>query len=121
MATEPPADPDSSLTTDELPWADGPCPLIHTPTYLTQKTDIWTKGATHMALLHNAILRGLNSIYLQAPHVRPADYADFVGYSLAWHRLVKSHHDDEEAELFPRVEGLLNEKGVWDVMLLEHG
>jgi len=74
-----------------------------------------------MALLHNAVLRGFNSVYLQAPHVLPQDYADFVGYSLAWYRLVKSHHDDEEAELFPKVEHVLNEKGIWDETLHEHG
>lgn len=74
-----------------------------------------------MALLHNAILRGFNSVYLQAPHVKPADYVDFIGYSLAWYKLVKSHHDDEEAELFPKVESVLNEKGIWDETISEHG
>lgn len=74
-----------------------------------------------MALLHNAILRGFNSVYLQAPHVKSADYADFIGYSLAWYKLVKSHHDDEEAELFPKVEDVLNEKGIWDETISEHG
>ncbi|KAI5195712.1 hypothetical protein E4T38_08913 [Aureobasidium subglaciale] len=91
-------------------WADGPCELIHTPQFLTKKEDIWTKGATHMALLHNAILRGFNTIYLQAPHVQPEDHHAFIGYSLTWYRFVKSHHDDEEAELFPKtfLEGLTN-------------
>ncbi|KAL1297869.1 hypothetical protein AAFC00_006392 [Neodothiora populina] len=101
-------------------WADGPCPMVHTPVYETQKDDIWTTGATHMALIHNAILRGFNSVYLQAPHVKPGDYSDFIGYSLAWYKLVKSHHDDEEAELFPKVEGVLNEKGIWEETMLEH-
>ncbi|KKY26757.1 putative hemerythrin hhe cation binding domain-containing protein [Diplodia seriata] len=101
-------------------WADGPCPLIETPQYATKKDDIWTKGATHMALLHNAILRGFNTVYLQAPHIKDADKADFVGYSLAWFRFVKSHHDDEEAELFPKVEGVLNEKGIWEETHKEH-
>ncbi|EJD36055.1 hypothetical protein AURDEDRAFT_92861 [Auricularia subglabra TFB-10046 SS5] len=102
------------------PWADGPLPLVATPQFATKKDDLWTKGATHMALLHNAILRGFNSIYLQAPHVLPADYADFVGYSLAWFRFVKSHHDDEEAELFPKVEDVLGAKGIWDETHKEH-
>ena len=74
-----------------------------------------------MALLHNAVLRGFNTVYLQAPHVKPEDYTHFIGYSLAWYKLVKSHHDDEEAELFPKVESVLNEKGIWDETILEHG
>lgn len=74
-----------------------------------------------MALLHNAILRGFNSIYLQAPYIKPEDRADFVGYSLTWYRFVKSHHDDEEAELFPKVEHVLNNQRIWDETQQEHG
>ena len=33
--------------------------------------------ASHMALVHNVFIRGYNSIYQQAPHIRPADYRDF--------------------------------------------
>lgn len=106
---------------DSQHWADGPCELVHTPQYSTKKEDIWTKGATHMALLHNAILRGFNSIYLQAPHVKVEDYAAFVGYSLTWHRFVKSHHNDEEAELFPEVDDILKEEGIWKETHQEHG
>jgi hemerythrin-like domain-containing protein len=74
-----------------------------------------------MALLHNAILRGFNSIYLQAPHVKVEDYTAFVGYSLTWYRFVKSHHDDEEAELFPKVDDILKEDGIWNETHQEHG
>lgn len=102
-------------------WADGPCELVHTPQFLSKKENIWTKGATHMALLHNAILRGFNSIYLQAPYVKVEDYAAFVGYSLTWFRFVKSHHDDEEAELFPKVDDILKEEGIWNETHQEHG
>jgi hemerythrin-like domain-containing protein len=74
-----------------------------------------------MAHIHNAILRGYNSIYQQAAHVKEEDKAAFVGYALAWYRFVKSHHDDEEAELFPKVEEVLGTKGVWDETHAEHG
>jgi hypothetical protein len=74
-----------------------------------------------MAHIHNAILRGYNSIYQQAAHVKEEDKAAFVGYTLAWYRFVKSHHDDEEAELFPRVEEVLGVQGVWDETHAEHG
>lgn len=103
-----------------IPPLDSPCPLVHTPQYETKKDDIFTKGATHMALIHNAILRGFNSIYQQAPHVKPADYSDFIGYSLAWHHFVKLHHDDEETQLFTKVEDLVGKRGIWDQTLAEH-
>ncbi len=74
-----------------------------------------------MCLLHNAILRGYNSIYLQAPHVRDADKPGFVGYCLTWHKFVTSHADDEEAVLFTMVEDLLDDKTVWEASHKEHG
>lgn len=74
-----------------------------------------------MALLHNSIFRGYNSIYLQAPHVQDADKADFIGYALTWFKFVKSHHDDEEESLFTKVEELLEDKTVFEETHKEHG
>lgn len=74
-----------------------------------------------MAHIHNAILRGYNSIYLQAPHVTHEDKVDFIGYAQAWYRFVKSHHDDEESQLFPKVEEVVGTKGIWDETHKEHG
>ncbi|KAI1206596.1 uncharacterized protein F4807DRAFT_463542 [Annulohypoxylon truncatum] len=105
---------------DGKPWADTPIKLVATPQYETKKTDIFTTGATHMALLHNAILRGFNSVYLQAPHVKPVDHADFIGYALTWHKFVASHHDDEEATLFPKVEEVLQDTTIWAETHKEH-
>ncbi|KAK9416427.1 hypothetical protein SUNI508_01844 [Seiridium unicorne] len=102
------------------PWADAPIKLITTPQYETKQTDIFTTGATHMALLHNAIFRGYNSIYQQAPHVKPADKSDFIGYALTWHKFVVSHHDDEEENLFTKVEAVLDDKTIWADTIKEH-
>lgn len=85
------------------------------------QTDIFTLGATHMAHIHNAILRGYNSIYNQALHVTDEDKPEFIGYAQAWFRFVKSHHDDEEQELFPKVEEVVGTKGIWDKTHKEHG
>jgi hemerythrin-like domain-containing protein len=74
-----------------------------------------------MALLHNSIFRGYNSIYLQAPHVQDADKADFIGYALTWFKFVKSHHDDEEESLFTKIEELLDDKTVFEETHKEHG
>jgi len=110
----------TTAPTTKAAWADGPMKLIATPEYTTKKTDIFTKGATHMCLLHNAIIRGYNTIWQQALRVPDADKADFVGYCLAWFRFVKSHHDDEEQNLFPRVEGVLGDKDIWKGTHEEH-
>jgi hypothetical protein len=74
-----------------------------------------------MALLHNSIFRGYNSIYLQAPHVKDSDKADFIGYALTWFKFVKSHHDDEEESLFIKIEELLDDKTVFEETHKEHG
>jgi hemerythrin superfamily protein len=74
-----------------------------------------------MTHIHNAILRGYNSIYLQAPHINDTDKPAFMGYALTWYRFVKNHHDDEEAELFPKVEAVLGETGIWAETHKEHG
>lgn len=103
------------------PWADGPMKLVGTPIYVTKKTDLFSTGASHMALLHNSIFRGYNSIYLQAPHVKDADKPDFVGYCLTWYKFVKSHHDDEEETLFTKVEELLDDKTIFEDTHKEHG
>ena len=104
------------------PWANQPCKLVTTPQHATNKTDIFTTGATHMAHIHNVILRGYNSIYIQAPHVKEEDKAAFVGYAITWYKFVKSHHDDEEAELFPKVAEVLGGKDeeIWGETHKEH-
>jgi hypothetical protein len=73
-----------------------------------------------MAHIHNAILRGYNSIYLQAPHISDVDKPAFIGYALTWFRFVKSHHDSEEFELFPKVEDMLHRNDIWGVTHDEH-
>ncbi|UNI24626.1 hypothetical protein JDV02_010360 [Purpureocillium takamizusanense] len=102
--------PAASESNGAKPWADTPLALIPTPAFLTNKTDMWTEGASHMCNLHNAIFRGYNSMYLQAPHVRDADKADFLGYCRTWSKFVRTHAEKEEGELFPDAERLLGEE-----------
>lgn len=88
--------------------------------------DTWTLGASHMALLHNALIRGYNSIYIQAPHVKPQDHADFIAYALTWYKFIKAHHDAEEESLFPQCLEILGKRGdegdreVWGKAHEEH-
>lgn len=43
-----------------------------------------------MAVVHNIVIRGLNSIYVQAPNVVPRDYQAFIGYCLCWYEVIDS-------------------------------
>jgi hypothetical protein len=122
-----------------IPWADGPLALIPTPVFLTKKVsivlvmiencwkyfskqhDVFTSGASHMCMVHNSIFRGYNSIYQQAPNVKEADKADFIGYCLTWHKFLKTHAENEEAGLFPKTEELLEDKTLWEESHKEHG
>lgn len=73
-----------------------------------------------MCVVHNALLRGLNSIYIQGPNIQPADYTDFIGYSLCWHSVVHEHHTSEEDLFFPGIEEAVGEKGLLDGNVEEH-
>ncbi|KAM3428780.1 hypothetical protein MY4824_008631 [Beauveria thailandica] len=111
------------MTTTSAPasqWADAPIPLVATPQHLTEKTDLFTAGATHMALVHNALIRGFNSIYQQAPYIDEQLSHDFIQYSLTWASFVTSHHHDEEDNLFGKVSDLLDDKTVWAATHKEH-
>lgn len=105
--------PPAANATHYTPWADQPLAMIPTPQYETDRTDVFTVGATHMALLHNAIFRAFNSIYLQcsrdagATPLTEVETRDLVGYANCWARLVAMHQEDEEANLFPLVAKML--------------
>jgi hypothetical protein len=73
-----------------------------------------------MGVVHNFFLRGLNSIYLQAPYVHPADYADFVAYASCFYPSVFHHHDGEETRVFPQIEALVGQPGVMDINVEQH-
>lgn len=73
-----------------------------------------------MCVVHNAMFRGFNSIYQQAPHVADADKPAFIGYCQAWVKFLHSHTEHEESGLFTMTEELLQEK-VFDGMQEAHG
>ena len=76
--------------------------------------------ASEMALVHNIIIRGLNSIYLQAPHISPADEKPFGRYMAHWHNLIHSHHAGEEAMFFPAIQRLTGVDGLMDANIEQH-
>lgn len=82
--------------------------------------DMFDELASEMCHVHNMILRGLNSIYLQAPHITPADEKPFCRYVLGWYNLLHSHHSGEEADFFPTVENMTGVKGLMDNNVDQH-
>ncbi|KAK4203386.1 iron-sulfur cluster repair protein DnrN [Triangularia verruculosa] len=102
-------------------YTDSPLSLIPTPKFQTGKDDPFTIEASHMALSHNAFIRGFNSIYQQAPRVTlPADKADFSGYAVAWADCVHTHHHYEETEFFPNLDKAAGKEGLMDGAIHEH-
>ncbi|KAK4032003.1 hypothetical protein C8A01DRAFT_41560 [Parachaetomium inaequale] len=104
-------------------YADHPFSLVPTPLFLaedSQATDVFDELASEMALVHNIIIRGLNSIYLQAPHIKPADEKSFGSYMVNWYNLVHSHHNGEETMFFPAIERLTGVEGLMDANIEQH-
>ena len=76
-----------------------------------------------MALAHNGILRGLNSIYLQATHIPPQDLdaiRDFLTYCQCWCESMHHHHDAEEQVFFPSIELISDVKGIMQRNVEQH-
>ncbi len=76
-----------------------------------------------MALAHNGILRGLNSIYLQAPHIAREDLdaiRDFLIYCQCWCESMHHHHDVEEKDFFPSIELLTDVQGIMERNIEQH-
>lgn len=73
-----------------------------------------------MVLMHNIILRGLNTIYNQASHVKPDGHDDFFGYSLCWCEVYENHARGEEMHMFPEIDKAAGEKGLMDFDKHDH-
>ena len=74
-----------------------------------------------MSHAHNVLIRGLNSVYLQAPHVRsPQDIGDFLFFCQAWVKTVEHHHDTEENTLFPALEKFTEKPGIMEGNMQQH-
>ncbi|OTB12373.1 hypothetical protein K445DRAFT_321105 [Daldinia sp. EC12] len=89
-------------------WADGPWPLIENP-FRTQNTGHPVQHIVKEVLnTHNAMLRGLNVLYLQAPFVRlPVDVADFCFLARVWASWVRDYHNHKEDVMIPKFEDAL--------------
>ncbi|KAH7389879.1 hypothetical protein BKA66DRAFT_414180 [Pyrenochaeta sp. MPI-SDFR-AT-0127] len=107
-------------TSQKYSWENGPMSLIPTPASETGHTDQFTSSASEMALVHNCIIRALNSIYIQAPHVPSTEYVNFVPYCLATYQGLTAHHDGEEEFLFKELEKMTGEEGIMEANVQGH-
>lgn len=104
-------------------WADGPYKLIPTPTEAQtkglSKEVIWV--ATDMSLAHNILLLNLNSMILQCEQITdPKDIADFIIFCQCAIEEIHTHHDMEEANLFPQIAEYSGEKDVMAANFAQH-
>jgi hemerythrin-like domain-containing protein len=118
-----PLEQPKSLDMANAPWADKPFQLIATPDKVkgdeNEHLSVWV--AREMVNAHNGMLRGLNSIYQQAPHVsNPKDIQDFLTYCRFWTLWIHEHHEGEETMFFPAVEKITGEKGFMEKNVAQH-
>ncbi|KIO34542.1 hypothetical protein M407DRAFT_16517 [Tulasnella calospora MUT 4182] len=73
--------------------------------------DIFDTQAIKMALLHNAIIRGFNSLLYYSGKVQPGtkQLNSFLRYGLENCRFIHHHHDNEETMYFPFLESKMGE------------
>lgn len=108
------------------PWADAPYPLLHTPIFeqkfpLNKDTDQCTETASKMCITHNFLIRRLNTIVLQAKHVEPKDYKDFVGYTRVWCEVTNAHREDGGSFVFSQIKAAAGKEGLMVGNVREHG
>lgn len=119
------------------PWADGPFELISPAKYgftvgqplespfvglhalTAPQVDKKPEGADIMAAemiaVHNAILRAVNAVYLQAAKVEASGddalTTAFANFARLWGEMIEEHHKTEEEMLFPELEALVGAPG----------
>ncbi|CAI6285932.1 unnamed protein product [Periconia digitata] len=105
------------------PWADQPYSLISTVEFSKNTSHSAYYVATEMALAHNGMIRGLNSIYIQAsnlPRNNPKIVQDFLTYCQCWSESMHHHHDMEEDSFFPAIEKLTGVQGLMERNVEQH-
>ncbi|CAJ2513393.1 Uu.00g015120.m01.CDS01 [Anthostomella pinea] len=104
-------------------WADGPFPLIPTPAQQPaegQQSDVFVDTASEMACVHNTIIRGLNAVYNQAPHVHPQDKKSFLHFAQTMLVYTDVHYRGEETMFFPAVEAMAGEEDIMAANVEQH-
>ncbi|KAH6989725.1 hypothetical protein BKA56DRAFT_629471 [Ilyonectria sp. MPI-CAGE-AT-0026] len=109
------------------PWVDGPFTLISSSRSgdsLKNPVTGARKLAAEMTLVHNALIRGINAVYLQCNNVASQgtiqDKQDFANFAYAWGEMVHEHHDLEETDIFPAINELTEAPDLMNANVGEH-
>jgi hypothetical protein len=74
-----------------------------------------------MAFGHNAVLRGINCIYLQALNVKePGDIEDLLFLTKIWTKWLINHHEMEEERIFPGFDKVAGTHGLLNTNVEQH-
>jgi hemerythrin-like domain-containing protein len=77
-----------------------------------------------MSIVHNGLIRGVNSVYNQCINVgergTPKDKLDFANYAAQCAAILHEHHEFEEEVLFPKMNELAGVPGLMDGNVQEH-
>ena len=74
-----------------------------------------------MSHAHNVLIRGLNSIYQQAPNLTELqDIEDFLFFCRAWVLMVEHHHETEETTMFPKLATFTDNPNIMASNLEQH-
>lgn len=80
--------------------------------------------AAEMSIIHNALIRGINAVYVQAINVAtkgtPKDKLDFANFAYMWGEVIHEHHETEEVDVFPEVNKMTGVDGLMDANVQEH-
>ncbi|KAH8680945.1 hemerythrin HHE cation binding domain-containing protein [Xylariales sp. PMI_506] len=104
-------------------WEKGPWPLISfVENGIEDKTNPLRALVSEMIVIHNAFIRGINSIYLQCINIEksPGDVPDFIEYCAIWGKFIHNHHDEEESDVFPGIEELSGVPGLMAGNIEQH-
>lgn len=87
-----------------------------------EKVQPYHAMALEMVTVHNCLIRGINSVYLQCINVErsSASVPAFIKYASVWGQILHTHHTTEEKWIFPEIEAIIGEKGVMDVNIQQH-
>jgi hypothetical protein len=72
-------------------WEHGPMAILPLPSTATSGSTPRTQAATELTLIHNSLIRALNSIYIQSPHIPLDEYTNFTSYALATYLGLRAH------------------------------
>jgi hypothetical protein len=83
-----------------LSWEYNPMQLIDLPVSTRIAPLPYTQVAIEITLAYNCLIRALNSVYLQAPHLPLREYSNFSAYSLAVYNGLKAYDPSNEYTFF---------------------